>query len=111
MSKELGELVVKQCKPNEFKNEVDIVFSGLDSDVAGETGKDISYTISAMTLIQLLTHHEQRKRSSRPAYPSSPTQRTIVNILRSHWSFQPSTFHICHSYHTSERSGVWIRAS
>lgn len=39
MSKQLGELVVKACKPEEFKNEVDIVFSGLDSDVAGETGK------------------------------------------------------------------------
>lgn len=39
MSKELGELVVKECRPEEFKNECDIVFSGLDSDVAGETGK------------------------------------------------------------------------
>jgi len=36
MSKELGELVVKNCTPEEFKDEVDIVFSGLDSDVAGE---------------------------------------------------------------------------
>lgn len=39
MSKELGELVVKECKPEEFEKDVDIVFSGLDSDVAGETGK------------------------------------------------------------------------
>ncbi len=38
MSKELGELVVKECTPDQFKNEVDMVFSGLDSDVAGETG-------------------------------------------------------------------------
>ena len=38
MSKELGELVVKQCRPEDFKDEVDIVFSGLDSDVAGDTG-------------------------------------------------------------------------
>lgn len=38
MSKELGELVVKNCTPEEFKDEVDIVFSGLDSDVAGEAG-------------------------------------------------------------------------
>ncbi|KAK5164377.1 aspartate-semialdehyde dehydrogenase [Saxophila tyrrhenica] len=37
MSKELGELVVKNCTPEEFKDEVDVVFSGLDSDVAGET--------------------------------------------------------------------------
>lgn len=38
MSKQLGELVVKQCSPEEFKDEVDVVFSGLDSDVAGDTG-------------------------------------------------------------------------
>lgn len=38
MSKQLGELVVKECTPEAFKGKVDIVFSGLDSDVAGETG-------------------------------------------------------------------------
>ncbi|KAF1983810.1 aspartate-semialdehyde dehydrogenase [Aulographum hederae CBS 113979] len=35
MSKELGELVVKECVPEEFKD-CDLVFSGLDSDVAGD---------------------------------------------------------------------------
>lgn len=39
MSKALGELVVKECRPEEFKDHVDMVFSGLDSDVAGETGE------------------------------------------------------------------------
>jgi aspartate-semialdehyde dehydrogenase len=38
MSKELGELVVKKCTPEEFA-ECDIVFSGLDSDVAGDVGE------------------------------------------------------------------------
>lgn len=37
MSKELGELVVKACKPEDFQN-CDLVFSGLDSDVAGDIG-------------------------------------------------------------------------
>lgn len=37
MSKELGELVVRNCEPQEFK-ECDVVFSGLDSDVAGDIG-------------------------------------------------------------------------
>ena len=37
MSKELGELIVKECKAEEFQD-CDIVFSGLDSDVAGEIG-------------------------------------------------------------------------
>lgn len=39
MSKELGELVVKNCKAQDFKDEVDIIFSGLDSDVAEATGQ------------------------------------------------------------------------
>jgi len=37
MSNELGELVVRKCDPEEFKD-CDLVFSGLDSDVAGEVG-------------------------------------------------------------------------
>lgn len=37
MSKELGELVVKDCKPGEFRD-CDLIFSGLDSDVAGDIG-------------------------------------------------------------------------
>ncbi|KAL1303915.1 hypothetical protein AAFC00_000369 [Neodothiora populina] len=35
MSKELGELVVRKCVPEEFAD-CDLVFSGLDSDVAGD---------------------------------------------------------------------------
>ncbi|KAI9879202.1 MAG: hypothetical protein M1830_009277 [Pleopsidium flavum] len=35
MSKELGELVVKECKADEFMD-CDLVFSGLDSSVAGD---------------------------------------------------------------------------
>jgi len=38
MSKELGELVVRKCIPEEFKD-CDMVFSGLDSDVAGDVGE------------------------------------------------------------------------
>ncbi|KAI4105451.1 MAG: hypothetical protein L6R37_002714 [Teloschistes peruensis] len=35
MSEKLGELVVKECKAEEF-HDCDLIFSGLDSDVAGE---------------------------------------------------------------------------
>ncbi|KAL8725366.1 MAG: hypothetical protein Q9181_006446 [Wetmoreana brouardii] len=35
MSKELGELIVKECKAEEFQD-CDLIFSGLDSDVAGD---------------------------------------------------------------------------
>lgn len=37
MSRELGELIVKKCEPEHFA-ECDLVFSGLDSDVAGDVG-------------------------------------------------------------------------
>lgn len=37
MSKELGELVIQACKATEF-SDCDLVFSGLDSDVAGDIG-------------------------------------------------------------------------
>lgn len=37
MSKELGELVVRDCTAEQFKD-CDLVFSGLDSSVAGEVG-------------------------------------------------------------------------
>lgn len=49
MSKELGELVVKNCTPDEFKDEVDVVFSGLDSDVAGDTGERVLCLVIATT--------------------------------------------------------------
>lgn len=49
MSKELGELVVKRCTPEEFK-ECDLVFSGLDSDVAGDIGEAFQPTIASCFL-------------------------------------------------------------
>ena len=39
MSRSLGELIVRKCVADEF-HDCDIVFSGLDSDVAGDVGKD-----------------------------------------------------------------------
>lgn len=60
MSKELGELVVKKCTPGEFKD-CDLVFSGLDSDVAGEVGpfsrrktKDSRFTNAHLTEMAFL---------------------------------------------------------
>ena len=38
MSAKLGDLIVQKCIPSAFKD-CDIVFSGLDSDVAGEIGR------------------------------------------------------------------------
>lgn len=37
MTAEIGDLVVKECKASEFAD-CDIVFSGLDADVAGDIG-------------------------------------------------------------------------
>lgn len=38
MSRELGGLEVRECKADNFQD-CDLVFSGLDNDVAGEIGK------------------------------------------------------------------------
>ncbi len=38
MSKDFAKLVVRECKASEF-SDCDLVFSGLDSDVAGEAGE------------------------------------------------------------------------
>ena len=38
MGKHVEELIVKECKASEFAD-CDIIFSGLDADVAGEIGK------------------------------------------------------------------------
>jgi aspartate-semialdehyde dehydrogenase len=38
MGKHVEELIIKECKASEFAD-CDIVFSGLDADVAGEIGK------------------------------------------------------------------------
>ena len=41
-SKELGDLTVQKCQPEAFKD-CDIVFSGLDSDIAGDIGMNNLY--------------------------------------------------------------------
>lgn len=40
MAAQVGELIVRECRASEFA-ECDIVFSGLDADVAGEIGSAI----------------------------------------------------------------------
>lgn len=37
-----GDMVVKECKASEFAD-CDIIFSGLDADVAGEIGEPLFY--------------------------------------------------------------------
>ena len=41
MSQEFGEMIVQECHPEFFKD-CDIVFSGLDSDVAGDIGSFVA---------------------------------------------------------------------
>ena len=43
MSKDLAKLVVRDCKASNF-DDCDLVFSGLDSDVAGDLGKSNTAT-------------------------------------------------------------------
>jgi len=66
MSKELGELVVTECRPEEFEGKCDVVFSGLDSDIAGETGS-VPYEHMARTAM-LTAPHRKGLRLSRPPH-------------------------------------------
>lgn len=45
MSVELANLDVRECKASNFKD-CDLVFSGLDSDVAGDIGKSLPYAMA-----------------------------------------------------------------
>ena len=73
MSKSLGELVVRSCKASEFQD-CDLVFSGLDSDVAGQVGKLI---VLALSLIYTEGESSQKNWSSfKQTSPSFPMQRT-----------------------------------
>lgn len=49
MSRELAELVVRECRATEFED-CEVVFSGLDSDVAGDVGESFFF------LLLLLQH-------------------------------------------------------
>ena len=107
MSKELGELLVSECRPQDFED-CDLVFSGLDSDVAGDIGKKtvleamktpslstptnrktssnpyVSPPPSRLEIKPYFTHgrtHIQRFNSSNPIFRCSPTPRTTAVIL------------------------------
>ena len=106
MSPELGALTVRPCEADKF-DDCDIIFSGLDSDVAGEIGKHEPYRLSmnhhqyfiflfpppviALTRCMpgVAHHHQQRWNSSKPNSPSFPTQRTTVLRLTCRSSSRP----------------------
>lgn len=46
MSEKLANLVLRDCKAELF-TDCDLVFSGLNSDIAGETGKDFDLGVSS----------------------------------------------------------------
>jgi aspartate-semialdehyde dehydrogenase len=47
MGEKLGNLVVKECKASEFAD-CDMVFSGLDADVAGDIGMSSLHPLSQL---------------------------------------------------------------
>lgn len=57
MSRELGELVVKECKAENFQD-CDLVFSGLDSDVAGDIGMRVHEARNQLRLTLCSTETE-----------------------------------------------------
>ena len=57
MSRELGDLIVKECKPKEFQD-CDIIFSGLDSDIAGTIGKTLEDVVAAHSSTDLTLYRD-----------------------------------------------------
>ncbi len=49
MTERVGSLVVRECKAGEFAD-CDVVFSGLDSDVAGEIGMSLVFLVLPSSL-------------------------------------------------------------
>jgi hypothetical protein len=86
MGKHVAELIVKECKASEFKD-CDIVFSGLDADVAGDIGENSSFGrhfkegLADQAVLQ-------RWNSSRLNWQSFQTRRTAGEI--------PSFPSLCH---------------
>ena len=62
MSTGLAQLVVRGCRPEEFQD-CDLIFSGLDSDVAGDIGELLSSTESPerSTVDNLQSMHSSRQ--------------------------------------------------
>lgn len=56
MSKSLGDLIVQECVPEAF-NHCDLIFSGLDSDVAGDVGVYRTFPAEASTEIESQRPH------------------------------------------------------
>ncbi|KAI9888965.1 MAG: hypothetical protein M1814_006082 [Vezdaea aestivalis] len=93
MSEALGSLVVRECIPSEFEG-CDLIFSGLDSDVAGEIG------LLASLLFVLITAEEKpetaflkanhRVLSNASSHRQNPLVPLIVpTINTSHFSLIP----------------------
>ena len=57
MSKKLGEMVAKECRSEEFRD-CELIFPGLDSDVAGEIGTSPVFTTISIYLKLLSTELE-----------------------------------------------------
>ncbi|KAK1082838.1 aspartate-semialdehyde dehydrogenase [Friedmanniomyces endolithicus] len=89
MSKELGELVVTECRPEEFEGKCDVVFSGLDSDIAGETGS-VPYEHMARTAMLTAPHRKSLRLSRPPHLLQIPHQQK-------QWSYKPPGFQVCNS--------------
>jgi hypothetical protein len=104
------EMVVKECKSSEFA-ECDIVFSGLDHDVAGPIGKLCQADIIvlpaksyALLILLFNSQTQQRKTLLKRNWLSSQMQKTTDVILWCRSSYLSSIPHISISSLTSVRT-------
>lgn len=86
MSETLSNLVLRECKAEQFKD-CDLVFSGLNSDIAGETGKTLTPFDACSDSFSADT--AQRWNLSNQKFRSSPMPKTIASTPWFLWLSRP----------------------
>ncbi|KAK0251169.1 aspartate-semialdehyde dehydrogenase [Friedmanniomyces endolithicus] len=95
MSKELGELVVTECRPEEFEGKCDVVFSGLDSDIAGETEK--AFASAGLPIFSNAKNYRQDPLVPLVVPTVNLSHLSLIPHQQKQWSYKPPGFQVCNS--------------
>ncbi|KAE9983320.1 hypothetical protein EG328_010108 [Venturia inaequalis] len=93
MSKELGDLVVKKCVPEEFL-ECDMVFSGLDSDVAGDV--EMAFMKANLPVFSNAKNYRRDPLVPLVVPTVNPSHLDVLRHQRKHYSLEKG-FLVCNS--------------
>ncbi|KAK0818908.1 aspartate-semialdehyde dehydrogenase [Friedmanniomyces endolithicus] len=95
MRNELGELVVTECRPEEFEGKCDVVFSGLDSDIAGETEK--AFASAGLPIFSNAKNYRQDPLVPLVVPTVNLSHLSLIPHQQTQWSLKPPGFQVCNS--------------